>query len=105
MSSANTLLGNGVCTYIVSPTTSGDPSWPRSTPVENIQAPCSLPTFWALICVSLLYRWLYMSPACIAQFLGSAVSFSTSGFAHTAAGTNGNHANAKRTHGLLTIVI
>ena len=32
--------------------TSGAPSWPRSTPVENVQATCSLPTLSALICLS-----------------------------------------------------
>ena len=52
-SSAKTLLGNGVCMYIMSPITSGAPSWPRSTPVENVQATCILPTFCVLICVEL----------------------------------------------------
>ena len=51
---AKTLFGNGVCRYIVSPITSGEPSWPRSTPVENVHATCILPTFRVLICVSLL---------------------------------------------------
>ena len=32
------MLGNGVCTYMMLPTTSGEPSWPRSTPVENVHA-------------------------------------------------------------------
>src|SRR3954471_7058041 len=90
---ANTLLGNGVCRYIVPFITSGDPSWPRSTPVENIHATCILPTFLVLICVSLLYRWLYMSPACMAQFFGSAVSFSTSPFAAASIG-NAAHSSA-----------
>src|SRR4030095_4855752 len=48
-----------------------------------------------------------MSPACIAQFFGSAVSFSTSEFAHAAPMTAGNHAiaNAMRTHRLSTIFV
>ena len=39
---AYTLFGNGVCKYIVSPITSGEPSWPRSTPVDMVHATCSL---------------------------------------------------------------
>jgi hypothetical protein len=34
------MFGNGVTTYIVSPTTSGAASCPCSTPVENVQATC-----------------------------------------------------------------
>ena len=34
---AKTRFGKGVWTYITSPITSGPPSWPRSTPVENCQ--------------------------------------------------------------------
>ena len=37
--------------YIVSPMTSGEPSWPRSTPVDIVHATCSLPT---LLCIDLL---------------------------------------------------
>jgi hypothetical protein len=48
-SSANTLFGNGVCTYIMLPTISGPPSWPRSTPVEKVHATCRSPTFSVLI--------------------------------------------------------
>src|ERR1700687_481984 len=33
---ANTVLGNGAYTYMVSPMLSGPPSCPRSTPVENV---------------------------------------------------------------------
>ena len=43
-SSANTVLGNGAFRYMTLPMTSGSPSWPRSTPVENVHATCSLPT-------------------------------------------------------------
>src|SRR5215475_4976609 len=50
-SSAKTGFGNGPCTYITSPMISGPPSWPRSTPVENVHATCSLPTLPALICL------------------------------------------------------
>ena len=32
------MFGNGVWTYMTSPMTSGAPSWPRSTPVENVHA-------------------------------------------------------------------
>ena len=48
-SRAYTMLGNGVTTYMVSPTTSGVPSWPRSTPVENVQATSRFLTFSAEI--------------------------------------------------------
>src|SRR3954469_9673555 len=51
---AKTLFGNGECRYIMSPITSGEPSWPRSTPVEKVQATCSLLTLPVLICLSLL---------------------------------------------------
>ena len=37
-SSAYTMFGNGVCTYIMLPITRAQPSWPRSTPVEKVQA-------------------------------------------------------------------
>ena len=37
---------------ITSPMTSGAPSWPRKTPVENVHAGASLRTFSALICLS-----------------------------------------------------
>jgi len=43
------MLGNGVTTYIVPPTTSGAASCPRFTPVENVQASPSRPTFAAVI--------------------------------------------------------
>jgi hypothetical protein len=48
-SSAMTLFGNGVCTYIMFPMTSGAPSWPRSTPVEKVQATSRSPTFSLVI--------------------------------------------------------
>src|SRR6516162_10780652 len=48
-SSAKTGFGNGPCTYITSPMINGPPSWPRSTPVENVQAACNLPTLSELI--------------------------------------------------------
>jgi hypothetical protein len=37
-SSAYTQLGNGVTMYIVSSTTIGAASWPRFTPVENVNS-------------------------------------------------------------------
>ena len=43
------MLGNGVTKYIVSPTTSGAPSWPRRTPVENVQASFSVDTLLVVI--------------------------------------------------------
>src|SRR5439155_13022038 len=52
--SANTLLGNGLCTYIVSPTTNGPPSWPRSTPVEKVHATVRFLALSLLICFSSL---------------------------------------------------
>jgi hypothetical protein len=57
-SSANTVLGNGVVRYMTSPITSGEPSWPRSTPVEKVQTGCRFFTFCVLIWLSVLYRWL-----------------------------------------------
>src|SRR5687768_6897352 len=53
---AYTLFGNGVCTYMVSPMTRGEPSWPRSTPVDIVHATCRLPTLLALISFRSLYR-------------------------------------------------
>src|SRR5215469_9296161 len=61
------MFGNGVCTYMTSPMTSGAPSWPRSTPVENVHATCNLPTLPVLICLSVEYRVLAKSFAGIAQ--------------------------------------
>ena len=43
------MFGNGVWRYIMLPMTRGEPSWPRSTPVENVQATFRLPTFLVLI--------------------------------------------------------
>jgi hypothetical protein len=43
------MLGYGVTTYIVSPTTSGAASCPRFTPVLNVHATRRSFTFWALI--------------------------------------------------------
>jgi hypothetical protein len=48
------MFGNGVWMYIVLPITSGPPSWPRSTPVENVQATRRSPTLSLLICDSSL---------------------------------------------------
>lgn len=50
------MLGNGVWTNIVLPTTSGPPSCPRSTPVENDQAALRVFTLSVLIAFSKLYR-------------------------------------------------
>ena len=47
------MFGNGVWTYIMLPTTSGEPSWPRSTPVEKVQATWRFLTLEALIWSSL----------------------------------------------------
>jgi hypothetical protein len=43
---------------MTSPITRGEPSWPRSTPVENVQATWSLFTLPALIWSSLENRVL-----------------------------------------------
>src|SRR6266478_1841688 len=51
---AKTLLGNGLWTYSMSPITNGPPSWPRRTPVENVQATRRSLTFSVLICLSAL---------------------------------------------------
>src|SRR6478735_2806912 len=51
---AKTLLGNGECRYILPSMTRGEPSCPRSTPVEKVHATCIFPTLPVLICLSLL---------------------------------------------------
>ena len=43
------MLGNGVTTYMVSPTTRGTASWPGVSPVENVQATCRSRTLSALM--------------------------------------------------------
>src|SRR5262245_19434490 len=50
------MFGYGVLRYIVFPTTSGAPSWPRNTPVENVHATLRFFTLPALISSSVLYR-------------------------------------------------
>src|SRR6266849_11006462 len=50
------MFGNALCTYIVVPITSGFPSWPFSTPVENVQAALRFFAFALLIWVSVLKR-------------------------------------------------
>src|SRR5687768_10791515 len=50
------MFGNGVCTYITSSITSGSPSWPRRTPVENVHATLRSFTFSVLISLTELYR-------------------------------------------------
>src|SRR6476646_366208 len=52
----------------MSPITSGPPSWPRSTPVEKVHATRRFLTFSLVICLSELYRWFCMLPACIAHW-------------------------------------
>src|SRR3954465_12560502 len=66
-STAIRLLGNGVTTYIVLPTTSGPPSWPRGTPVVSVPEMWSCPTLPASICASVLYRVPARSPAGVSQ--------------------------------------
>src|SRR5215467_8401574 len=51
---ANTLLGNGLWMYSMSPITSGPPSCPRRTPVENVHATRRDLTLLLLICLSAL---------------------------------------------------
>jgi hypothetical protein len=48
------MLGNGVARYIVVPTTSGSPSCPRRTPVENDHATFRFLTFSVLISLTAL---------------------------------------------------
>src|SRR5579884_1956110 len=55
-SRAATMFGNALCTYITLLMTSGFPSWPFNTPVENVQAALRFFTFDRLICVSGLKR-------------------------------------------------
>jgi len=51
-SRAATAFGNALCTYITLLMTSGFPSWPFNTPVENVQAALRFFTFDRLICAS-----------------------------------------------------
>ncbi len=46
------MFGNALCTYITLLNTSGFPSWPFRTPVENVQAALRPFTFALLIWVS-----------------------------------------------------
>ena len=48
------LLYPATSLHRVTPITSGEPSWPRRTPVEKVHATCILPTLLVLICLSLL---------------------------------------------------
>src|SRR5881397_4232224 len=50
------MLGNALCTYMTLLNTSGFPSWPFRTPVENVHAALRPFTFALLIWVSGLYR-------------------------------------------------
>src|SRR5262245_54490248 len=50
------MFGNGVATYMVLPTTSGSPSCPRRTPVENDHATFRFFTLSPVIWLSELYR-------------------------------------------------
>src|SRR5262245_19441811 len=50
------MFGNGVWTNMVLPTTSGSPSCPRSTPVENDHATLRSLTFSVVIWLTVLYR-------------------------------------------------
>src|SRR5438034_891914 len=55
-SSADTIFGKALCTYITLPITSGFPSWPFRTPVENVHLATRFFTFARLIEASGLYR-------------------------------------------------
>src|SRR6185437_10584283 len=83
-------FGNGVCTYITSPITSGPPSWPRSTPVENVHATCSFLTLDALIWFSLENRVLALSPCCIAHCFGSLAALSSAASAYASVPCSAN---------------
>src|ERR1041385_6753688 len=56
------MFGNGVTTYIMLFTTSGLPSCPCSTPVENVLAALSCATLAAVICASEEKRDMARSP-------------------------------------------
>src|SRR5262245_6856976 len=66
---------------MILPTTSGAPSWPRSTPVENVQATFRFLTLSRLIWSSLLYRWLVSFPVSSTHCSGFADCCSTSSLA------------------------
>src|SRR5438093_6437166 len=55
-SSAYTISGNGVWTYIMLPITNGPPSCPRRTPVENVQETLRFLMLSVLIELRVLYR-------------------------------------------------
>src|SRR4029078_9211140 len=55
-SSAYATFGYGVMTYIVLPTTSGCPSWPRNTPVEKVHETWRFFALAGVICERLLKR-------------------------------------------------
>src|SRR5690349_6487488 len=74
-SSAYNTFGKGATRYIVSPTTSGAPSCPRSTPVENVHATCIFLTFSMLIWSSPEYRVLAKSLVAIVHWSSSAGIF------------------------------
>src|SRR5262249_47709183 len=76
-SSAYTMSGNGVCTYMVLPITNGPPSCPRNTPVENVQATLRFLTFSVLMLFSELYRVAALSLFAIVHCLSS--SFTADG--------------------------
>src|SRR4051794_15870394 len=71
-SSAYTLLGNEVCTYITFPTTSGLPSCPRNVPVDMVHAVFNCPMLAVVIWLSGLYRCRsYVRPGithCLSSF-------------------------------------
>src|ERR1700677_3169957 len=61
--------------------TSGAPSCPRKTPVEQVQAGAILWTLSVLICLSSEYLVLAKLPAGITHWFGSAAIFASSSFA------------------------
>ena len=101
---AKVLLGKGAFTYRVScsspvalpGSTRGPPSWPLRTPVENVQAACSLGAFPALIWSSFEYRVLPKSPFGMTQYPSSSWSSNSPSLARADAGiAAATAANAK----------
>src|SRR5436309_391302 len=84
-SRAKTLLGNDVCTYIVEPTTSGAPSWPRNVPVENVHAGRRFLTLSLVIWFNVLNRVAELSFPGITHCLSSVCRRRSSGFAYATA--------------------
>src|SRR5262249_24633917 len=85
--------GKAEWTYIVVPTTKGAPSWPRSAPVENVQATFNFLTLSAVIWLRLLYPVAASVFRCITPWPRSCWRLRRSSFPLAARGGRGNTSN------------